>query len=806
MPHLFESKDSFKESFKEAVSDAYGRDFEDTYPEERYIVLGNMIRDFAGEHWRETKNAIKKTESKQLYYFSMEFLMGRLMTSNLMNLNIYDVVKDGLKDLGMDINDMENIESDAGLGNGGLGRLAACFMDSLASLNLAGHGNCIRYRYGLFKQKIENNQQVELPDCWLKNGNVWEVWKPQHAVKVKFGGYVDGYMDGYGKFHAQHHPDFVVRAVPYDEPIVGYHTTTTNTLRLWDAEVDEDSVNSGGLNEYLNQVTAITANVYPDDSTIEGKRLRLTQEYFFVCAGIDQIIRSHLRVYPSLDNLGDKVAIQLNDTHPVLVIPELMRVLLDDYFYDWDDAWNIVTKTVAYTNHTVMSEALEKWPMDYIRNLLPRIAMIIEEIDRRFTQYVWEHCNGDQGMVERVRVIQNNTVHMANLAIVGSHSINGVAKIHSEILKDDLFRDFYQLFPERFSNKTNGITPRRWMLYNNPQEKKFLDELIGKKYEVDFKKFEDLMKYVDDPATQDAFLKVKQERKEILAKYIEEKTGIVVDPASIFDSQAKRLHAYKRQLLNIFHVMYLYLRMKQDPSFRIYPRTFFYSAKAAASYDLAKEIIKLINMVANVVNNDPEISKYMKVVFIPNYSVSIAEILLNAADVSEQISTAGKEASGTGNMKYMMNGAITLGTLDGANVEIVERVGYENAEIFGLHVEDINELRHENSYNAWNLYNKSYNIRMVIDSLKNCTWSNDPNEFKLINNDLMMRNDEFFVLADFDAYVYAQEKVQARYMDKSRWAKTMLINIAKSGYFSSDRTISEYAKEIWDLKPLSFEK
>ena len=803
MPHLFESKDSFKENFKEAVSDAYGRDFEDTYPEERYIVLGNMIRDFAGEHWRETKNAIKKTEAKQLYYFSMEFLMGRLMTSNLMNLNIYDVVKDGLKDLGMDINDMENIESDAGLGNGGLGRLAACFMDSLASLDLAGHGNCIRYRYGLFKQKIENNQQVELPDCWLKNGNVWEVWKPQHAVKVKFGGYVDGYMDGYGKFHAQHHPDFVVRAVPYDEPIVGYHTTTTNTLRLWDAEVDEDSVNSGGLNEYLNQVTAITANVYPDDSTIEGKRLRLTQEYFFVCAGIDQIIRSHLRVYPSLDNLGDKVAIQLNDTHPVLVIPELMRVLLDDYFYDWDDAWNIVTKTVAYTNHTVMAEALEKWSQDMVRSLLPRLYMIIEEINRRF-KYDVDH-RGLCGIFNNVSILKEGQVHMANLAVVGSHSVNGVAKLHSEILVNDVFKDFVTIYPNKFNNKTNGITHRRWLLFSNPQLTQLLEETIGDEFKTNPEKLEDLMAHVEDEDLQAKFMDVKLERKKILAAYVKENLGIDIDVNSIFDCQAKRLHAYKRQLLNIFHVMYLYLRMKQDPSFRIYPRTFFYSAKAAASYDLAKEIIKLINMVANVVNNDPEISKYMKVVFIPNYSVSIAEILLNAADVSEQISTAGKEASGTGNMKYMMNGAITLGTLDGANVEIVERVGYENAEIFGLHVEDINELRHENSYNAWNLYNKSYNIRMVIDSLKNCTWSNDPNEFKLINNDLMMRNDEFFVLADFDAYVYAQEKVQARYMDKSRWAKTMLVNIAKSGYFSSDRTISEYAKEIWDLKPLSFE-
>ena len=802
MPNLFESKISFEENFKKAVSDTYGREFEDTYPQERYTVLGTMIRQLASEHWKETKKVVKKTEAKQLYYFSMEFLMGRLMTSNLMNLNIYDVVKEGLSDLGMDINDMENIESDAGLGNGGLGRLAACFLDSLASLDLPGHGNCIRYRYGLFKQRIENNQQVEYPDCWLKNGNVWEVWKPQHAVKVKFGGYVDGFMDEFGKFHAQHHPDFVVRAVPFDEPIVGYHTTTTNTLRLWDAEVDEDSVQSGELNKYLNDVNAITANVYPDDSTTEGKRLRLKQEYFFVCAGIDQIIRSHLRVYPSLDNLGDKVAIQLNDTHPVLVIPELMRVLLDDYFYDWDEAWAIVTKTVAYTNHTVMAEALEKWPEDMVRGLLPRLYMIIEEINRRFKYEVGHR--GLCGLFNSVSIIKDGQVHMANLAVVGSHSVNGVAKLHSEILVNEVFKDFATLYPDRFNNKTNGITHRRWLLYSNPQLTDLLVDTIGDDFKKNPEKLEDLMSHVDDVELQNKFMDVKLERKKILAEYVEENLGIEIDIHSIFDCQAKRLHAYKRQLLNIFHVMFLYLKMKNDPSFRIYPRTFFYSAKAAASYDLAKEIIKLINMVADVVNHDPEISKYMKVVFIPNYSVSIAEILLNAADVSEQISTAGKEASGTGNMKYMMNGAITLGTLDGANVEIVQQVGEENAEIFGLHVEDINELKHENSYNAWNYYNSQENIRMVIDSLKNCTWSNNPDEFKLIVNDLTMRNDEFYVLGDFEAYCHAQANVEARYKDKSKWAKTMLVNIAKSGYFSSDRTISEYAKEIWDLKPLKY--
>lgn len=803
MSNRFDSKEAFVERFKAELSATYGRDFEDTYRDERYIVLGNMIRDYATNNWRITKNAIRKSESKQLYYFSMEFLMGRLLTNNLMNLGIYDVVKEGLNELGIDINDMEITESDAGLGNGGLGRLAACFLDSLASLNLAGHGNCIRYRYGLFKQKIVNNSQVELPDCWLKNGNVWEIWRPDHAVRVKFGGTIDGYMDGNGKFQTNYTPNFIVRAVPYDEPIVGYHTPTTNTLRLWDADVDEASVTAGNFTKYLNDVTAITANVYPDDSTEEGKELRLKQEYFFVCAGIDQIIRSHLRVYPSLDNLGDKVAIQLNDTHPVLVVPELMRVLMDTYDYQWDKAWQIVRKTVAYTNHTVMAEALEKWNQNMVRYLLPRVYMIIEEIDRRF-KYEIEH-NGFGHLWNNVAILKEGQVHMANLAIVGSHSVNGVAAIHSKILVDSVMKDFATIYPGLFNNKTNGVTHRRWLMYSNPQLTQLLDDTIGDEWKIHPEKLQDLMAYVDDPVIQKRFMEVKLERKKILAEYVKKTLNIDVDVNSIFDCQAKRLHAYKRQLLNIFQIMHLYLKMKEESSFRIVPRTFFFSAKAAPGYALAKEIIKLINMVAQKVNADPETNAYLKVVFIPNYSVSVAEILLNAADVSEQISTAGKEASGTGNMKYMMNGAITLGTLDGANVEIVEQVGYENAEIFGLHVEDIHEVQKENSYNVWDIYHNNYRIRSLIDSLKNGTWSRNPDEFQLIYNDLMLRNDEFYVLADFDAYVFAQRQVQKRYTDKSKWARTMLINIAKSGYFSSDRTIAQYAEEIWDLKPIPFE-
>lgn len=802
MKNIFSDAQTFKEALTTEVAHRFGRDFEDAYPEERYLVLGSLIRDQLGNTWKETKKSVAEHHTKQLYYFSMEFLMGRLMTNNLMNMGVYDVVKEALDDLGMDLHNLEELEADAGLGNGGLGRLAACFLDSLASLNLAGNGNCIRYRYGLFKQEIINDQQVEKPDCWLRLGNVWEVWKPQHAVRVKFGGTLDAYMDQFGKFHSNYHPSFVVRAVPYDEPIVGYHTPTTNTLRLWDAAVDEESVQAGKLNEYLNAVSALTANVYPDDSTEEGKELRLKQEYFFVCAGVDQIIRSHLRTYPTLDNLGEKTAIQLNDTHPVLVIPELMRVLMDDYNYNWDDAWNIVRQTVAYTNHTIMSEALERWPQHLVRNLLPRIYMIIEEIERRFYHYVQARGMGNR--FAEMSILKDQQVHMANLAVVGSHSVNGVAAIHSEILVNDVMNAFATLWPERFNNKTNGVTHRRWLVYSNPQLTSLLKEYIGDGFIRHPEQLEKLMEYVDDPTLQEKFMNVKLERKKILAKYVHDELGIDVDVNTVFDVQCKRLHAYKRQLMNIMHVMSLYLRMKQDPNFRVQPTTYFFAAKAAPGYALAKEIIKLIVKVANRVNNDPLVSRYMKVVFIPNYSVSIAEILINAADVSEQISMAGKEASGTSNMKFMMNGALTLGTLDGANVEIVEQVGYENAKIFGLRVEELEEIKRHNSYDVWSIYNSNPNLARVIDSLHDCTWSNNPNEFQLIFNDLMLHRDEFFVLADFDAYAQAHREVSAWYQNRPAWARAMLINIAKSGYFSSDRTIRQYANEIWGLDEIQF--
>lgn len=797
----FQNKAEFKEEYKRRIIEKYGRSIEQAHKTEKYMVLGEMIRDFASVNWKSSKEAIAAKEQKQMYYFSMEFLMGRLLTNNLMNLGIYDIVKEGLADLDIDINELEDLESDAGLGNGGLGRLAACFLDSLASLNLPGHGNCIRYQYGLFKQDIRNNEQVELPDNWMKLGNVWEVRKPKHAVDVKFGGHVDMWMGEDGRAIVNHIPDMVVRAVPYDVPIVGYHTKLTNTLRLWSAEVADEAVNSKRLSSYVHAVEEINLNVYPDDSTESGKLLRLKQQYFFVCAGLTAILRQHLRVYPSLDNLAEKISIQLNDTHPVLCIPELMRLLMDDYGYGWDQAWDITTKTMSYTNHTVLSEALEKWNISYVQQLLPRVYMIIEEIDQRFKFQVG-HEYGHPELISEVSILKDGQVHMAHLAIVGSHSVNGVAALHTRILMEDVMKSFHLLYPNKFNNKTNGITHRRWLLYSNPQLTDLISQYIGDDFKTHPDQLVKLMNYVDDEKLQNAFMQVKAERKQILANYIKQTTGIEVDVNSIFDVQAKRLHAYKRQLLNVMHIIDLYQQMKADPAFTMAPRTFIFAAKAAPSYVFAKEVIKLIHCVADKVNNDPHVSTMMKVVFLPNYGVTMAEILQNAADVSEQISTAGKEASGTGNMKFMMNGAITLGTMDGANVEIVERVGFENAEIFGLRADDVALIRTDNMYNAWDKYNQNANLQRIITTFTDQTFSNDPNAFKTIYNELMFKNDEYLLLADYDAYAHAQHNIDLRYAQKQAWARMCLVNIAQSGFFSSDRTIQQYADEIWNIKPV----
>lgn len=798
---MFKNKDEFKSEFSQRMAKMYGRSVEQSHITEKYMALGEMVREYASLNWKASKEIVAKNQEKQMVYFSMEFLIGRLLTNNLMNLGIYNIVKDGLSDYNIDINELENMESDAGLGNGGLGRLAACFLDSLASLQLPGNGNCIRYQYGLFKQQIDSDgNQVEVPDQWLTLGNIWEVRKPKHSVDVKFWGRVEVKRDETGKLRFHHADAEYVRAVPYDMPVIGNGTKETNTLRLWSAEASDKIPANKDFRKYLSELQEICLNVYPDDSTTEGKYLRLKQQYFFVCAGVNGIVRAHLRTYPTLDNLADKIAIQLNDTHPVLAIPELMRILMDEYNYVWEKAWDITTSVMAYTNHTILSEALEKWPVEFVKQLLPRIYMIIEEINSRFQSKMLQQYPDNADRAYRVSVIKDNQVHMANLAVIGSHSVNGVAAIHSEIIRTDLFKDFAAIYPERFNNKTNGITQRRWLLYSNPQLTSLLKETIGDEFMHDFDKIEELMNHIDNPELQNKFLAVKHERKEILAKHILEKTGIEIDSNSIIDTQAKRLHAYKRQLLNVLHIIYLYQRIKSDPSFTMHPQTFVFAAKAAPAYVFAKKVIKLINKMSSIINNDPDVKGMIKVVFIPNHSVSLAEILMNGSDVSEQISTAGKEASGTGNMKFMMNGAITLGTLDGANVEIDELVGRDHDVIFGLTVDEVKALRPH--YKSWDYYERDSRISRVIDSLIDGTWSSNKDDFKVIYDDLLYRNDEYLLLADFDSYVKGQEEIQRRYADKSNWAKSCLVNIAKSAFFSSDRTIKQYASEIWGISPV----
>lgn len=798
---MFQNKFQFKRDFTQRVVETYGRSVEQSHRTERYMVLGGMVRDYASIHWKESKEIAATLGAKQMVYFSMEFLIGRLLTSNLMNLGIYDVVKDGLSDLGIDINEIENMESDAGLGNGGLGRLAACFLDSLASLSLPGHGNCLRYEYGLFRQKIQNGYQIEVPDQWLRLGNVWEVRKPKHAVEVKFWGRVEMRKDEEGKVRFEHVDAEHILAVPYDMPVVGKSTDMTNTLRLWSAEASDILPANKDFRQYITELREICQNVYPDDSTEHGRFLRLKQQYFFVSAGLAAFIKGHLRIHPDLTNLPEKVVFQLNDTHPVLSIPELMRILMDDHGFDWDQAWGIVSKVMAYTNHTVMAEALEKWPVHFVQQLLPRIYMIIEEINKRFLDDVRAKFPGDEALVHRVSIIKDGQIHMANLAIVGAFSVNGVAKLHTEILINDVMKDFYLLFPDKFNNKTNGITHRRWLLYSNPQLKALLDETIGEDYAYRPEELEKLMDHVDDKMLHAKFMAVKRQRKMILAAYIKKTLNIDVDVDSIFDVQAKRLHAYKRQLLNVLHIISLIKEIENNPEFTMTPRTFIFAAKAAPAYYFAKKVIKLIHSVAAKVNDDPTYNRFLKVVFIPNYNVSIAEILMNAADVSEQISTAGKEASGTGNMKFMMNGAITLGTLDGANVEIDECVGRDYDVIFGMTVEEIDELK-KKGYDAWKYYNANPRLKSVVDSLIDGTFEPNREEFKAIFDELMYRNDEYYLLADFDAYAAAQLEVQRRYLDKDYWPKMCLVNIAKSGFFSSDRTIRQYADEIWHIRSL----
>ena len=794
---MFTNKEEFKKQFSERFIQTYGRSVKYSDPTERFLCLGEIVRDYASENWMETKNIVNDKAGKQLFYFSMEFLIGRLLTNNLMNMGIYDMVKEGLADLNIDLNELEELETDAGLGNGGLGRLAACFLDSLATLGYAGHGNTIRYEYGLFKQKIEDDKQVEVPDIWLKIGNPWEVRKPKHAVNVRFYGDIETEWMPNGLMRVVHKNAETIRAVPYDVPIVGRGNGVVNSLRLWKPEASEYNPVGRDFIRYLNDVNKICQNVYPDDSTEKGRELRLKQEYFFVSAGVQTIVSSHLEHYKTLENLSEKVVIQLNDTHPIMIIPELMRIMLDEHGYQWDKAWDIVTHTVAYTNHTIMQEALEKWPAMMMMKLLPRIYILIQEIDRRFKNYVYART-GDYNLVERVSIIKDNQVHMANMGAACCFSVNGVAAIHTEILKNDVMRDFYRLFPEKFNSKTNGVTHRRWLTYSNPQLARLLSDTIGDGYIKDSMELSKLEAFVNDRTVQARFAEVKRARKRILAKYVYDTMGVEVDTNSIFDVQAKRLHAYKRQFLNVMHLIYLYHYIKTHPDFTMVPHTYFFAAKAAPAYVYAKKVIQLINAVSRKINSDPDVNKFMKVVFIPNYCVSIAEKLLNAADVSEQISTAGKEASGTSNMKLMMNGAITLGTLDGANVEIAERVGDDNIVIFGNTVESLRQL-YISGYNAMAIYQNDPDIRYIMDSLIDGTWAPNTDEFKVIYDEILYRNDEYFHLADFKAYKEAQEKINEMYKDQESWNRKCLINIARSGYFSTDRTIEEYNRDIWHL-------
>ena len=798
---MFENKEAFKKEFQIRLIEKYGRDIKGCDITECYDILGSMVRDAATINAKECKDEVIESGNKQLIYFSMEFLIGRLLSNNMINLGIYNVVKEGLADLGLDLEKLEDQEADAGLGNGGLGRLAACFMDSIASLGLAGHGNCIRYDYGFFRQKIKNGHQEELPDQWLVNGNVWEIRKPKHAVTVNFYGNAETYYEN-GEYKRRTVNALKVLAIPCDVSIIGYDNKVTNTLRLWTAEpADEDIPQGESFTEYLNFVRNITHGLYPDDTTENGKLLRLRQQYFLVSAGLQSALRAHYRKYKTYDNLPDHYVFQLNDTHPIMAIPELMRLLMDEHDYGWDKAYEIATKCFAFTNHTVMAEALEKWPCHYIANLCPRVYMIIEEINRR-TLISMREKHLPQSVIDNSVIIKDGMVRMCQLAIHVAFSVNGVAKLHTDILKADTFKDLYSIYPWKFNNKTNGITHRRWFLAANRELSDYVTSLIGDSWIMNPDDLEKLGKYVDDKDVLNKVNEIKKHNKKALIDLIKKENNIDVDENSIFDVQIKRLHAYKRQLMNIFRIIHYYQQIKTNKDFKMYPHTFIFGAKAAPSYVYAKKIIELILAVANKVNNDPEVNKFMKVVFIENYGVSKAEVIIPAADVSEQISTAGKEASGTSNMKFMINGAVTLGTLDGANVEIANLVGDENAVIFGLHEDEINKIRFENSYNPFDVYNSSSDVKKVMDSLLDGTFDQNRDRFRMIFDEIMYRGDEYFILKDFDSYLKASKKTEELYLDRSRWAKMCLVNVSKAGYFSSDRTIKQYNDEIWHLEPI----
>ena len=813
------NKAELKDSILRKLRRQYGKTLEEAHEFELYYAISRAALDYAVEKWYNTKKTYAKKQVKQMYYFSAEFLMGRFMGNNLINLQINDVIRETLNELGVDINKIEDREMDAGLGNGGLGRLAACFLDSLATLALPGHGYGLRYKYGMFEQKIENGFQVEYPDDWTKYGDPWSIKRMDRVFEVKFGGQIEVHRDEFGKEYFKRVNTETVHAVAYDVPVIGYGNDTVNTLRLWEARSPEGfDLKLFNDQTYLQasakavQAEDISRVLYPNDTEKDGKLLRLKQQFFFTSASLQDIIRRYKSVFGNdFSKFAEKVAIQLNDTHPVVAIPELMRIFLDKEKLGWDEAWNICKNVFAYTNHTILSEALEKWDISLFQPLLPRAYQIIEEINRRFIAELQQKYPEDWERINKMSIIGNGQVRMAWLAIVGSHKVNGVAALHTEILKNSELKEWNELYPEKFLNKTNGITQRRWLLKANPELAALITELIGDKWVTDLYELKKLEQYLDDDNVLSRIAEIKLHNKEKLAKYIKDTTGIEVNPHSIFDIQVKRLHEYKRQLLNVLHIMDLYNRLKENPYLDVEPRTFIFGAKSAAGYRRAKGIIKLINAVAEKVNNDSDINGKIKVVFLENYRVSLAEKIFPSADVSEQISTASKEASGTGNMKFMLNGALTLGTMDGANVEIVEEVGIENAFIFGLSAQEVENYQEHGGYNPFDEYNNVEGLKKVIDQLGDGTYNdNHTGIFKELQNSLLYgvdgsRPDVYFLLKDFASYREAQDRLQNQFKDRREWTRKALKNIANAGKFSSDRTIAEYAKEIWNIEPVEVE-
>lgn len=801
-----EFRDYFKADFTSRCIEKFGKDPVDLDSVALFDILGTTIRDYANIDAKRCKSEIKQGKKKQLIYFSMEFLMGKLLSTNLYNLNILDDVRESLKEMGIDYDMLSKVEPDAGLGNGGLGRLAACFMDSAASLSLPVHGNTIRYEYGFFRQKIRNGRQEEYPDTWLMNGYPWEIRKPGEAVTVRFYGNPETYKDEEGNIRWKTANAYSVLAVPYDVPLIGYDNHVTNTLRLWYAEPSLDTLPPAvDFMHYLAFIREITHGLYPDDSTEEGKLLRLRQQYFLVSSGMQTAVNNELKQFGTLDHLYDHYNFQLNDTHPIMCIPELMRLLMDEHGYGWDEAFEIVSKCFAFTNHTVMPEALEKWPCRYIASVAPRVYMIIEEINRRMLVRMRELKNPMyEHSIQNCMIVKDGNVNMCQLAIHVAYSVNGVANLHTEILKAMTFKDLYNLYPAKFNNKTNGISHRRFLLVANPDLSHYIESLIGTDFIRNPERLKDLMKYAEDGNDEvfDNLNDIKAKNKERLIALVKENTGLDIPKDAIYDVQIKRLHAYKRQLLNIFRIIHLYQRMKADPNFRIYPHVYIFGAKAAPSYTYAKKIIELILAVSKTIESDEEIRKYMRVVFIENYDVSKAQVIIPASDVSEQISLAGKEASGTSNMKFMMNGALTLGTLDGANVEISDFVGQDNIVIFGMKNDEVQKIKFENSYNPWDVYYADSRVQSVMESLVDGTFSEDKEQFRMIYDEIMYHNDEFMVLKDFGSYLAASKKVEELYLDRRGFAKKCLINIANSGWFSSDRTISEYNRDIWHLEKI----